>query len=42
VIAAFDPATRQFRHEGVRRTPLADFRKFLDAVVAKQQNRREP
>jgi hypothetical protein len=41
-LAVFDPATRSFRHEGVRRTPLGEFRKRLDAILTKQRNGRQP
>jgi hypothetical protein len=41
-IAVFDPATRQFRQEGIRRVPLAEFRSHLDAILANERERREP
>jgi hypothetical protein len=41
-LAVFDPATRSFRREGVRRAPLGEFRKRLDAILTKQKNGRQP
>jgi len=39
--AVFDPKTRSFRYEGIRRAPLAEFRAHLQAILSRQANGRE-
>jgi hypothetical protein len=41
-LAVFDPATRSFRHEGVRRAPLDEFRERLKTILTKQRDGRQP
>ena len=39
--AAFDPATRAFRAEGIRRMPIEEFRARLVAAIARAEEKRK-